>query len=359
MKSAPFGNHPDKLAGYLAFWRRDAVPRPLIGFSLSGWFPLQEFRPCRAWKPGMILCPEMIRPAEFIEDHLRLLREGEVCDDDLLRGACPAQAAIPWLPAMLGCPLRVLPDNVLPEERRLSWDELTQVRWDAGGAWSRKFAEFVEELIRVANARFPVSHCPELGPSDLHALLRGHGQSILDLADDPERASRLLEQLGEVFVSFTQQVWSRLPLYHGGYFDAQYCLWAPGPICRLQEDATALYSPRLYRRCLQDVDRAIARHFPFCFMHLHSTSMHLLDAILEIESLRCLQVNRDVGGPPLEQMIGYYRRIQASGRSLLIRGSFTADELRLLIDRLDARGLLLYLMVENLARLEDLRKAIG
>ncbi len=73
----------------------------------------------------MILCPEMIRPAEFIEDHLRLLREGEVCDDDLLRGACPAQAAIPWLPAMLGCPLRVLPDNVLPEERRLSWDELT------------------------------------------------------------------------------------------------------------------------------------------------------------------------------------------------------------------------------------------
>jgi len=301
----------------------------------------------------------MIRPSEFIEDHLRLLQEGDLCDDDLLRGACPGQAAIPWLPALLGCTLRVLTDNVLPEERQLSWDVLTDVRWDSEGEWWQKCTEFFEELIRASDHRFPVSHCPELGPSDLHALLRGHGQSILDLTDEPERASELLKQLGEIFASFMEQIWSRLPLYYCGYFDAQYCLWSPGPICRLQEDATALYSPRLYRRCLQAVDQAIAERFPFCFMHLHSTSMHLLDAILEIEPLRCLQVNRDVGGPPLEQMMSHYRRVQEAGRSLLIRGSFTADELGLLLDRLEPRGLMLYLMVDNLAHLEELRKVLG
>jgi hypothetical protein len=30
----------------------------------------------------------------------RLLREGEIVDDDLIRGACPGQVAIPWLPSL-------------------------------------------------------------------------------------------------------------------------------------------------------------------------------------------------------------------------------------------------------------------
>ncbi len=117
----------------------------------------------------------------------------------------------------------------------------------------------------------------------------------------------------------------------------------------------------LYRRFLQPVDRELAAHFPCAFMHLHSTSMFLLDTFLEIEEIRCFQVNYEVrsGGPPVAGMIPHWRKIQAAGRPLLLRGSLTPDEMRLLMDSLDPRGLYLYVMIENMAEVEALRPVVG
>jgi len=86
-------------------------------------------------------------------------------------------------------------------------------------------------------------------------------------------------------------------------------------------------------------------------MHLHSTSMFVLDHILEIDALKCLQINNDVAGPPLSQMITYFRKTQESGRSLLIRGSFTSDEMKFLIDNLDDDGCMTQDLVELAALL--------
>jgi len=47
--STPFGNDRAKIGRYVSFWNRDPVSRPLVGFSLVGWFPLSEFRACRSW----------------------------------------------------------------------------------------------------------------------------------------------------------------------------------------------------------------------------------------------------------------------------------------------------------------------
>ncbi len=44
---------PAKLARYRAFWDRAFVERPLVGFTLAGWFPLQEFAACRPAKRGV------------------------------------------------------------------------------------------------------------------------------------------------------------------------------------------------------------------------------------------------------------------------------------------------------------------
>jgi hypothetical protein len=44
---------------------------------------------------------------------------------------------------------------------------------------------------------------------------------------------------------------------------------------------------------------------------------------------------------------------------LLIRGSFTPDELRLLMDSLSPRGLYLYIMVESMEEIEQLRPIVG
>lgn len=356
----PFGNDPAKVARYRAFWARESVARPLVGFSFKSWFPLQEFAASAAWQDAKYLTPDMVEPEAFLDDQERLLREGEVVDDDILRGATPSQA-VPWLDGMLGSRLRILPGSILPEERCLPWEELERLRLDREGPWYRTYMAFIEALVRRSAGRYPVSHGTLHGPSDLAASLRGHSRSIMDLLEAPERARALLERMAEIFREVTQEAWRRIPLYEGGYFDGQYQLWAPGPIVRMQEDASGLYSPQLYRRFLQPVDRELARHFACAFIHLHSTSMFLLDAFLEIEEIRCFEVNYELisGGPPVAGMLPYWQRIQDAGRPLLIRGSFTPDEARELVDGLDPRGLYLYIMVEDQAEIEALRPALG
>jgi hypothetical protein len=293
-----------------------------------------------------------------MDDYLRLLREGETVDDDIIRGACPMQVAVPFLPGILGCKVRILPGNVVGEAQELSWEKAFEIRLDHESRWFKKYVEFAQALAAKSNGRFPVSHAPDLGPTDLHAVLRGHKQSIVDLIDEPEKSAKLLWRVGDVFREFTQELWKRLPLFNGGYFDAQYSLWSPGSIIRMQEDATALYSPALYRQFVQPVDRMLARRFGSAFIHLHSTSMFLLEAFLEIEEIRCFEINNDVSGPPVREMVPYFQMVQKARRPLLIRGSFNPEEMRLLMDSLEVRGLYLSIMVHSMEEVEALRPLV-
>jgi hypothetical protein len=209
--------------------------------------------------------------------------------------------------------------------------------------------------VKHSQGRYPVSHGSMIGPCDLLGELRGHTQSILDIVEEPTRAQETLWRAASIFEEITTEVWKHLPLFNGGYFDGMYQLWSPGPIIRIQEDASGLYSPALYRKYLQPLDRSLASHFANAFIHLHSTSMFLLDAFLEIEELRCFEVNNDAIGPPLAEMLPYFRMVQAARRALLIRGTFTADDIRLLMDSLDPRGLYLLILVKHPDEAECLR----
>jgi hypothetical protein len=240
-------------------------------------------------------------------------------------------------------------------------DDLANLHLDKRGPWFAKYVAFIEALVRRSAGGYPVSHGTLIGPSDIAALLRGHTQSVLDLVESPDEMRRLLWLCGGIFRQITEEAWQHIPLYYGGYYDAQYQLWSPGPIVRLQEDASGVLSPRLYREFLQPVDREVAGHFPNAFIHLHTNSMFLYDLYLEIEEIRCFQVNYEFhsGGPPIAGMVPAFRKIQAAGRPLLVRGSFTPDELRHLVDSLDPRGLYLYIMVGSLAEVEALRSVLG
>lgn len=360
MSIYPFGNDPAKVERYKGVWNRDTGTRPLVGFSIKSWFPLEEFAASRAWKSHAVLTPEMVNPEAFMEDQEQLLQEGEAMDDDILRGASPSQA-VPWLDGMLGSMLRILPGNVLSAEQSLPWEELAQLRLDPENPWYKKYMEFGETLVRRSQGRFPVSHGTLFGPTDLLGSFRGHTRSLTDLIDEPEKSQEALWRFAYIFQEITEEFWKRVPLFCDGYFDAQYQLWTQGPIIRMQEDAIAVYSPKLYRSFVQPIDRYLAQQFSGSFMHLHATSMFLLDLILEIEELRCLQVNYEVnsGGPNIRGMLPYFQRIQAANRALIVRGSFTPEELRVLVDRLNPRGLFLYLMVADMHEVETLRPLVG
>lgn len=355
----PFGNDPAKVAAYRRFWAREPVDRPLAGFTLKSWFPMYEFAASRAWLGLDYLGPDMIHPEEFIEDQEKLMKEGEVTEDDVFRGAGPCEA-VPWLEAMLGARLRILDESVLALDLDLSWEGLEALTLDQKSPWFQKYLEFIRVLVAASNGRYPISHVPSIvGPSDIVATLRGHSNMILDFYDAPEKLVQLFYRIESLLGEIREAQWSVTPLFQGGYFDATYQLWAPGPLVRMQEDALGLFSPKVYRRLLRPVDREWARRTPYTIMHNHSTSMFVLDDILEVEEITALQVNRDVEGPALERMIPFYRMIQDADRSLMVRGSFTARELDQMLESLTPAGLYLYIIIEDLAEIEPLRQVLN
>ena len=359
MSKALFGNDVKKIEKYKAFWDREEMERPLIGFTFRGFFPLEEYTITRSWKLDTILTPDMIKPEDFMDEEIKILKEGEILNDDIIRGDSPAAAVIPFLSGMLGSPLKVLPGNILGEELNLPWNKIENIDLDRNNPWFKIYIEFIKELVEKAEGFFPVSHAAFRGPSDLIGLLRGTAQSIIDLVDEPNRGNRLLWRMADIFIEITKEAWKHIPLFHGGYFDGMYQLWASGPIVRLQEDLSGLYSPDLYRKFLQPVDRYIAEHFENNFIHLHSTSMFLLDAFLEVKEIKCFEINNDQGGPPIDKMVPYFKMVQEAERPLLIRGSFKPEDIRFLIKSLDSKGLFIYILVKDIKEVHAIKNELG
>ena len=354
----PFGNNPAKIEGYKKFWKREPVPRPLVGLSIKSWFSILEFSATRQWKPGTVLSPDMIRVDDFLDDQEQLLMEGQEMADDILRGACPLQG-LRWFPAFLGSTLTILGESISARDRGLSWEEIDTMELDFQDPWFRKYIEFTEALVERSGGRYPVSHGTLLGPSDMAAVLRGHVQLAYDFYDYPEKVSSLLMKMGTFFCEILDEQRKHIPQFLGGYFDAQYQLWAPEPTIRLQEDNGFYFSPELYRTLLQPADHRMASRYPCSFIHLHSTSMYLLEAFLEVKEIRAFEMNIEPFNIGLRDMIRYFQMVQEADRPLLVRGSIKADELKLLLDELDPAGLYLYIMVQDLREAESCRKLLA
>ena len=353
-----FGNDPAKLNRYRQFWNREPVKRPLIGFTTLTWFPLDEFKVSAAWPKNTELTADMVHPEDFLDDWEELIREGEYMDDDIIRGVSPLQSIF-WGCGTLGCRMRILPGNIVAVDQSLPWEEILGMKIDLDHPWFKTYLEFIDVLVKRSDGRYPVSHSTLCGPLDFVVALRGHEQTVIDMMEEPENAGRLIREMGDAFILFTQEAWKRIPRFQGGYFDAQYRLWSPGSIIRMQEDAIAVMSPSLYQEFIQPVDRKIASTFENPFMHLHATSMIVLDELLAVQEIKALEVNHDVGGPPIEDLIPYLQRIQEHNVPLIVRGEFVTEEIQKLVDALDPAGLYLYMMVADRKASDPFRPLVG
>jgi hypothetical protein len=83
--------------------------------------------------------------------------------------------------------------------------------------------------------------------------------------------------------------------------------------------------------------------------------MFLLKDILEVKEIKCFEINNDDGGPPIKEMIPYFKMVQKAGRPLLIRGSFTIDDIKLLMKSLEPRGLFIYIIVKSIEDIYNLK----
>jgi hypothetical protein len=330
---------PEILRRHRAFWGCEAVERPLVGVSRYAYFPLEDFD--LGVEAGPFL-PEMLDPESLLPQYERMFADGGLYMGDFLWAASPLWG-LPWLEAIIGCPVEVSKDYATLWARHCYPDlgAVPDLRLFPDNPWFQKLLEFTRLLARHSQDLYPLATPLLRGPVDLLAALVGSEQLVLATYDIPERVQQLAEQCAEIFVAVARAQFDLLPPFHGGYSQLQH-IWAPGSTVMTQQDAALFFTPKKYRELLLPADRLILKSFEYTIMHLHSTVLHTLDDLLALDELACLQIVVDPAGPPVEALLPTFKKVQAC-KPLVIFADLNARELDLILNTLSPRGLCVYI----------------
>jgi len=63
----------EKIEKYLAFWNNSPVERPMVGFSLGGWFSFQSYGAIQKYRGAERLTLDMLSPERHFDDHDRIV----------------------------------------------------------------------------------------------------------------------------------------------------------------------------------------------------------------------------------------------------------------------------------------------
>jgi len=169
---------------------------------------------------------------------------------------------------------------------------------------------------------------------------------------------QLIERVTRAFLAVIEAQRHLIPLFYGGQALGFYHVWTPGPAIWFQDDLSAILSPSLYRQFFLDSARLILAGHDHTAVHLHPNSFFILDELLTLENLKAIQVNKDISGPGVREMLPVLAKIMQT-RGLILWGDLTIEDLELVKLNLPCRGLALNVVAptaeEARARLEYIR----
>jgi hypothetical protein len=331
-----------RLALHRAFWVREPQPRPLASFRVGDFFFARHFQAALPLlEPGKSILPEMLNVSDFLPDYERMFRQAEELGQDGFWTAEP-YTGIPWMEAILGCPVRAGQESFTSRPWLASPEEaLEKVHFDPQNPWLAKYLEFTAALARNSRGRYPVAMPIMRGPTDMLGALLGQQQMVLALMDsEPQTILGLIERVTRAFLAVIEAQRRLTPPFYGGQALGFYHIWAPGSAIWFQDDLSSLLSPKLYRQFFLGSARMILAGHDHTAVHLHPNSFFILDELLSLEELKVVQVNKDISGPGVKEMLPVLARIMQT-RGLILWGDLTVEDLDLVRRNLPCRGLAL------------------
>jgi hypothetical protein len=339
------------IARHEAFLNLEPVERPLLGFWLGGYYPAEQFpRGTAGWRDGQELRPEDVSFAPFAADYENLFRLHQQADDDFFYVGS-AYWGIPWMEAILGCPVFATGTNCRAEACLVAAVSPPQLEIEQN-PWFQALVRFTEELVAFSDGRFPV--CPPLlrGPGDCASAMLGGIPFVMGFHDDPDWMQALLRHCSQTRLAVVRALQAVTPPWHethaaGGYPSK---LWCRRPVAYCQEDSAALLSPDLFRQFLLPLHREQCRVADVNFIHLHSSCLYPVDILLENRCYDVLEINIDHPGgssPTLPELLPTLKLIQSSRVPLLLWGELTTGEWDTLRRELSPVGLSLQPIVRQ------------
>jgi hypothetical protein len=163
------------------------------------------------------------------------------------------------------------------------------------------------------------------------------------LIDGKPWIDELLAHCASVRQEVLERLHRAIPAWHGTHAAGGYPskLWTARTVAYHQEDSAAVLNPQLFAEHLLPLVRQTRPLADVHFIHLHSSCLYMVDALLADDTFAVIEVNLDHPGssPPLVQYLPTLRRVQQAGRPLLLWGEIGPSDWDLLRRELSPVGL--------------------
>jgi len=345
-----------KIVRHKDFWEGKILKRPLVSFRIGDFFWSRHFTAAKhLLKEGKLITPDMLEVEAFIPDYERMYREISILEQDGFWVAEPF-TGIPWMEAMWGCEIYGSESGFISKPWAKTLDDTERVTFSSNNKWFQKYLEFLEKLESLSQGRFPVGQPIMRGSSDVAGAVLGQSELIYAMVEEPENMKHFLARITSHFLKVIAEQYKIISSFYEGYSMGFYHVWAPGTVIWYQEDLSALLSPKLYREFLWELNRRICTTYDYSMIHLHPTSFFILDDLLQIPELKAVQINKDVGGLSIREMLPQFQKVWTTGKKLIIWGDLNQQDLEVITSELPSSGIYLNIVTPTLEMAMNLRE---
>lgn len=347
-----------RIALHKAFWNGDPMSEPLVSYRIGDYFFSDKFEANRKLlEKNHLVLPEEVIVDDYLPDYERMYRDCEETGQTAFFTAEPC-TGIPWLEGMCGCPILGEDVAFMATPTADCIEDIGEIKLDPENPWVKKYVEFLDKLVKLSNGRFPVGEPILRGTTDVIGTMIGQSEMACATMTDPDLMHKSISQVAEMLRQLIELQYQHVPAFYDGYAAGFYHLWAPGKLIWYQEDLSAILSQKHYEEFLREPAEYICSGYDHTFVHLHPNSFFHLDGILSLQNLRAVQINKDVSGPTVEQMLPVFQRVLDADKRLIVWGDLTEDEVQMIITTLPHKGLFLNIISPTVEQAKEMQKKI-
>ena len=344
----------DRLEKHRQYWRREDTGRQLVSVTIAeDFFFSRHYEAAQALlEPGKLITSDMLDVPSFMSDYDRMYNESLLVEQDGFWVGTP-YTGIPWMEAMLGCDVIAMEASFVSKPTGATIEDLKPIELTLDNEWLAKYLEFTAHLVDLSAGRFPIGMPIMRGPSDMLGSILGQQQMVFALMLHPEKSIDALHNLTQCFMKVIRAQEDICKDFHGGRSLGFYNVWAPGKSIWYQEDLSALLSPEIFKQMLRPCGEYICKDYDYTAIHLHPSSFFIVDELLEMEQLKVIQINKDIGGPAIDETIELFRKI-VERKNLIIWGDLDEHDFECIKTELPSRGVYIHLIAESAERANQL-----
>jgi hypothetical protein len=349
---------------FRCFWDLEKTDRILVYINAplkNSRFLIEEYRKKFGWETpdgwNQYLAFEGIRGwKELVHIYETIYRERALLRDDLIPNIVPDFGPT-VMAAFLGfSDMKTARGTTWAIPLLDSWEKLDYIHFDPDNYWFRKCMDLMAFLNSKSGGRYLITHVDSHATGDMMAALRGTTNLLLDFYKHPNEVKKLASICTKAFIEIIEIMADKVTHVAEGTHLSCPGIWAPGEISvGIQEDISALLSPKLYREFLYPHDKLIAERMDSCAFHIHSAMHQIIPEILRLENVGVLQIGWDKNYPkPLE--IEALRKVR--GEKALVLECENLEEVREAIKIFGKEGLLVTLNANSIEEGNALIKKI-